>query len=104
MTTGLTITDSVVSSLNSGATANLHIIATSTTGVAPDTYQLQWSVYEDSTKAVQVTAIFKDNKQIIQLDTVELTPGTEPSRTALLQALKTKLETDYGWTITEVVE
>lgn len=104
MTTALTIQNQVVTSLNVGLKSNLYVIATSTTALGSNNFQLSWNAYEDNTKATQVLALFKDNKQIIQQTVVTLSQGVEASTTTLLQALKAKLETAYGWTIAEVTE
>lgn len=104
MTTALTIENEVVTSLNAGLKSDLHVIATSTTALGSNKYQLAWNTYEDNTKATQVLALFKDNKQIIQQTVVTLSQGVEASTTSLLQVLKATLENAYGWTITEVTE
>lgn len=104
MTTALTINSEVVTSLNAGKKANLHVVATGTTALGNQQYQLQWAAFENDTIATKVLAIFKDNQQIITQTTITLAEGVEASTTSLLQALKASLQASYGWTITEVTE
>ena len=102
MTTALIITDTVISSI--GEVANLYVVATELTAIGNQNYTTKFLVFEDSTKAVQVGFMFQNNTQIGTIAPITLGEGVEASTTSILKALKTYLQTTYGWTITEVTE
>ena len=110
MTTALKIGSSVITSV--GSKTNTCVKAINTRALGNDKYKVTFSLWKSQTSMDgnedPCVAIFKDNALLKQSVTVDIAPSIEPSRTTVLQALKTYLEDtekEFGFTnVTEITE
>lgn len=101
-TTQLKITSPIVTSLNTGLTANLAILPVGLDALGNRNYTIKFNFYSNIADTMKVLAVFKDNNQIPQSVQITLNEGIEPSTTTTLQSLKAYLESKYNWNITEI--